>query len=92
MVGAASGVCARRNDANRLTFKYRKGHVTKIQHDVVGVVVLLPLLFADFRHAHIAGHGGGDGFLCRFGAVQIGVRMRGRPRGNGGAELGRVET
>ena len=49
--GAPSSVRfnAGRDDADRLPFEHRKGHRAKIEHDVMGVVVL-----ACFRHPDIA--------------------------------------
>ncbi|MNT16790.1 hypothetical protein D3C72_1519080 [compost metagenome] len=86
MVRAAVGVGARRDDADGLAFQHRERGRAEIQHDVVGVVFA-----ADFGHAHIAGHGGGDGLMRGFGAVQVGVGMRGGPRRYGGAVAGAVE-
>jgi len=74
MVRLAAGVRAGRNDADRLAFEHRKRHGAKVQHDVVGVVIL-----AHFGHAQVAGHGGGDGFFSRLGSVEVGVGMGRRP-------------
>ncbi len=91
VVRFAIGVHARWHDADRLAFEHRKRHAAKIQHDVVGVVVMA-CRGAHFGHAHIAGDGGGDGFLMGLGAIEVGVGVRCRPGGDGRAKLGRVET
>ena len=49
---------------------------------MVGVV-----LVANIGHPHIAGNRGGDIGLDRFGAVQVGVGVRGRPGRQAGAVL-----
>jgi len=92
MVWLALGVQAGRNDADRLAFEHREGQAAEVEHDVVGVVVLLAGLLAHFGHTQVAGDGGGDGFLSGLGAIEVGVGVRRRPGGDGGAELGRVEA
>lgn len=81
-------ICIRtwRDDANGLTLQHRKGHVAEIQHDVMRVV--FP---ANGGDAHITHHRGGDGFFCRFGAIEIGIGVGSRPWRQQGAVLGAVE-
>ena len=75
VVRFAFGVHTGRDDADRLAFEHRERHAAKVEHDVMGVVVLLAVLFADFGHAQVAGDGGSDGFFGRLGAIQVGVGM-----------------
>ena len=86
MVGAPAGVGAGRDDADRLPLQHRKRQAAKVQHDVVGVVVV-----PDVGHAHITGHGGGDKLVRGLGAVEVGVGVGGRPGRAGGAVLCRAE-
>ena len=82
MVRPAIGVNAGRDDAHRLALEHRERHLAKVEHDVVGVV-----LVANIGHPHIAGHRGGDAGLRRSGAIQVGVGVRGRPGRQAGAVL-----
>ena len=72
----AVGVCPWRDDAHRLAFEQRHEMATAVEHDVV--------------HGAFGTVGGEAKVACDrgvegpFGAVQIQVGMRGRPRGVGG--------
>ena len=92
VVRLALGVFTRWQDADRLALQHRERQVAKIEHDVVRVVIVLTGLLANFGHAQVARHGGGDGFLSGFGAVEVGVSVGRRPRGNRRAVMDRVET
>ena len=82
----AVGIRTRRDDADALAFQYRKGQIAKVQHHMVGVVVL-----AHFRHPEVARDGGFNGLLLCLRSVQVGVRMRGRPGRHGRTVLRAVE-
>ena len=87
MVGTPTGLGTGRNNANGLAFQHRERQISKVQHDVVRVV-----LMPHIGHAHIATHRGRDGFFSRFGAVKLGVRVGCRPRGQGRTKPGAVEA
>ena len=91
MVRFAVGIGSRWDDANRLPFEHGEWHAAKIQHDVVGVVVVA-CRFTDFGHAHVACNGCSNGFFSRLGAVQVGIGVGRRPWRNDGTKLGRVKA
>ena len=92
MMWLAVGIDAWRNDADRLAFKHRERHRPKVEHDVVGVVILLAFLFADFGDTQIARDGGSDGFVGSFGAIQVGISVGSRPRWERRAVSRRIKT
>ena len=86
MVCSAMSIQTGGDDAYRLAFKHRKGHRSKVEHDVVRVVVVPQL-----GDAHVAGHRSRDQFLRRLRAVEMRVRMGRRPGRQRRAVLHRVE-
>ena len=84
MVGLALRIRTGRDDANRLPFQQRERHAAHVQHDVMGFVFSTGLV-----DLHIAHHRGRH---WRLGAMQIGVRVRRRPGGHGGAPTARLEA
>ena len=75
MMRAAKRIDTGRDDADALAFQYGKGHSAKIEHDMVCVIVA--------PHRGDPGVADNRGPDRRFGCarpVEIGIRMRRRPR------------